>query len=90
MNRNACRSCGAAIIWAPVADTGTLMPLDVQPELEPAERLVAYNPETNLCRVLKRADLVDARRWMAHGVEIHRSHFATCTHTASWRKQVRR
>jgi hypothetical protein len=85
-----CRSCGATVIWSPVADTGTLMPLDVQPELEPAERLVAYNPETNLCRVLKRSDLGDARRWMAHGVEIHRSHFATCTHAASWRRPVKR
>jgi len=84
-----CRSCGASIIWAPVAATGGLMPLDVQTELAPAEKLVAFNQDTGLCRVLKRADMHDAWHADPH-VTFHQSHFATCPESAKWRRPVKR
>jgi hypothetical protein len=85
-----CRSCGAEVIWSPVAATGSLMPLDVQTELAPEPKLVAFNPETQVCRVLKRSDLRDAEQWMSHGVTIHRSHYATCPDAERWRRPVER
>lgn len=85
MTTGTCKSCGQRVIWSPVAESGTLMPLDPQTELGPAERLVAYNPETNLCRVLKRSDVREAQRWADHGVTFHRSHMATCAQAAQWR-----
>lgn len=89
MSHGTCRSCGADIIWAPVAATGGLMPLDVQPELEPAEKLVAYNSASELCRVLRRSDLRDAQL-ADPGVTFHKSHFATCPQAGGWRRPVRR
>jgi hypothetical protein len=84
-----CRSCGADIIWAPLAATGGLIPLDVQTELAPAEKLVAYNSHSELCRVLTRSDVRDAQLADPH-VTFHKSHFATCPEADKWRKPVRR
>jgi len=85
MSEGTCRSCGAEVIWSPVAATGSLMPLDPQTELAPEPKLVALNPATGLCRVLKKTDMDQAVLWAEHGVTYHRSHYATCPDAAKWR-----
>lgn len=88
MTAGTCRSCGAAVIWAPVAATGGLMPLDVQTELAPSAKLIAYNDETGLCRVLKQADVREALLHAGPNVSFHRSHFATCPQAERWRTRA--
>jgi len=83
--RAKCKSCGADIIWAPVAGTGGLMPLDTQTELAPEAKLVAYNSASELCRVLKKSDVRDANLADPH-VTFHKSHFATCPQADKWRR----
>ena len=78
MSDGKCRSCGADVIWSPVATNGGLMPLDKQTELAPEAKLVAYNDETGLCRVLKQADVREALLFAEPNVTFHQSHFATC------------
>lgn len=69
-----CMSCGDAVIWAPAATTGALIALNPQPLAHPAERLIALNPKTRLCRRLNRADLHMARTWAQHDVTFHAEH----------------
>lgn len=90
MSKGTCRTCGAPIIWAPVVNTGALMPLDVQTELAPSKGLVAYNESTGCARVLSFADVREAQRFADIGVTFHKSHFATCPTAAEWRVPARR
>lgn len=90
MGEGKCRSCGAAVIWAPLAATGGLMPLDVQTELAPAPKLVAYNDETGLARVLGKGDVREALLHAGPNVTFHQSHFATCPQAREWRRPIRR
>jgi hypothetical protein len=85
MAETTCRSCSQPVIWSPVAASGALMPLDPDPQPQPAERLVAFNPKTSLCRILAKADLPMAQDWADHGVLFLRSHFATCPDASRWR-----
>jgi ribulose 1,5-bisphosphate synthetase/thiazole synthase len=66
-----CRSCGAAIIWAPSAMTNRLMPLDAIPVdagtfVLTATGHAAYHPSSTAPRYV--------------------SHFATCPNAAAHRK----
>lgn len=85
-----CRSCGAAVIWAPAAATGGLMALDAQTELAPADRLIAFNDETGLCRLLKGSDVREALLHADPNVTFHQNHFATCPHMRALRRPVSR
>lgn len=66
------------------------MPLDVQTEVVPAAKLIAYNDETGLCRVLKDGDVREALLYAGPNVTFHRSHFATCPQAQEWRRPVTR
>ncbi len=76
----ACRSCGAAIIWA-ISAQAKSMPVDAQPSPSGSMVLEYRVPGRNpLARVIP-AELRGAR------TDLHTSHFATCPQAANWRKR---
>ena len=89
-----CRSCGQKILWAPVIDTGRLMPLDPDPATDtPVAKLVALYPGGG-CRVLRRDDftapgqleLTAPGQLQLGGATLHHSHWATCPQADLWRR----
>ncbi len=76
--RDACRSCGAPILFARTG-AGKLLPIDPDPHDNGNVALVG----DDRCAVLT----VEARR--AHKGPLYRSHFVTCSSAAAWRKGKR-
>lgn len=77
-----CRSCLAAIVWARTED-GKAMPLDAEPHEEGNIRLL----EDGTCEVVGPLEALIAR---GEGMELRRSHFATCPEAAHWRGRTRK
>src|SRR5262249_32753519 len=69
-----CKGCGAEILWCRTA-SGKVMPLDPDP-VEGGN--VALDPGQGLARVLRQGEA-----W--HGLR-YRSHFASCSASASFRR----
>jgi hypothetical protein len=69
-----CRSCGASIEWATVAESGRAMPFNRPLVLEPNLALEDGEPP-----VIARVDLTKTT-----------PHFATCPQAAEWRRRRRR
>lgn len=73
-----CRSCGAPVIWAVTAATGSRMPVDAEPDEDGNLLLSLDNPP--VAQVVDPAQLVmdDGKRFT--------SHFATCPHADQHRR----
>lgn len=78
-----CKSCGAPVLWAKHATTGTLMPLDPQPS--PAGNIWLVGGKRSgtvpICRVASQP--VPA----PEGANLYTSHFATCPNAAQHRRR---
>lgn len=81
---SACTSCGAELLWAET-ETGGRMPLEVEQIIDPAPRVVAYNPASGRCHVIKQEDLFLVPSWLRGGVTLHRSHWTSCPHAVQHR-----
>lgn len=75
-----CRSCGAAIIWVKMKNTGKANPVDAEPSDK--GNLEISNGEGV---VLSKSGAVGFR---AAGGKLHLSHFATCPDRAAHRKKA--
>lgn len=74
MNKSACRSCGAEIIWA-ITPAGRRMPVDAAPD--PTGTLRLAQEPYNVTVVVAGPSDEEPR---------HRPHFATCPQANEWRR----
>ena len=84
----ACKAeeCGAPLVWAYMWDGGRAHPVDAAPSAKGNLRLVEGRGRRPVAEVLKGDDLAVAR---ASDEPLHKSHFATCTKAATFRKPKR-
>lgn len=80
MTTLACKSCGAAVIWA-VTENGKAMPVDTNLADDGTIELVEVRAGGEvLARVVPEAERPERRG------ALHRSHFSTCPDARAWRK----
>lgn len=89
MKTAACRSCGATILWATTARTGSRMPLDAEPV---AAETVDDRGLHVLLKSLDDTPVAITPGWFVAELEVpiayYRSHFATCDRPEAFRKKV--
>lgn len=84
MKRSRCRSCGLPIWWAETTG-GKQMPLDLEPDPERGNVVLAGDPPLALIVSGLGDESRDAAR--RHHVPLYLSHFARCPHAAEWRRE---
>lgn len=77
LQQSACRSCGAAIVWAVSTSSGKRMPLDAEPTAQ--GNVILDSATEPYSAVVQRGPIADGSG--------HLSHFVTCPNAASWRKK---
>lgn len=76
MEQRACKSCGAAIIWASIEPSGKSHPVDAEPS-EAGNIALSTRAGRVVARVLKKGE--------EYGHPRRTSHFATCPNAAQHR-----
>lgn len=81
-----CRSCGARVLWAVTAATGSRMPLDEAPVADGYVTIEAWpNTAVPVATVHAPGGLFDTR---PAGAARYVPHHATCPDAARWRRGV--
>lgn len=78
----ACRSCGAAIVWAVNTRTGKRGPIDAEPS--PDGNVVLTTDDDGVLRYDVLADPAERQGAADAGIALYVSHFLTCPHRESW------
>lgn len=84
MNASNCRSCGAPIVWARSASTGSLMPINPEPCAN--GNIILTEPADPGAPLLWTVLTAAARAQPALGEPRYMSHFATCPRAGQHRR----